>query len=395
MTSYEYLTGNSSLRCRSKLEPFPPPWKPQRRGNDRQQRFVLDSIWAQFQRRRTRPAMSKYDSLLHPDAQAYFRSPIVRDVLKKTLKQVQASDMDEAEKSAVIQKMLMASGPKGSRLLQQSVVVDNLSEVPGWPSHPDLHYDPRKDQKAKGYFTLRGVQDHIQLTCSLHPAVGNEHNPVQTTGSDGQPRTGPTTCHYSGPARTLLGASCLRGDSGQSGRSHPFTSGERELPTKMARRSGGFVPERTAEELQRLEQGFVLDSIAVSNISKDYSKAQPKLGPAIPPYNSQKDKNVDSYFKFQWAPTVLKRSKQDKGGTSIEGPVIDRFHTYGGGHQYLSKRNMFGAGHSRELVDGHAQFMSDVKAMNGYHGPFGFRRNTPELRTRPSPFGLDPRSPTQ
>ncbi|XP_019630109.1 PREDICTED: uncharacterized protein LOC109474278 [Branchiostoma belcheri] len=340
MTSYEYLTGNSSLRCRSKLEPFPPPWKPQRRGNDRQQRFVLDSIWAQFQRRRTRPAMSKYDSLLHPDAQAYFRSPIVRDVLKKTLKQVQASDMDEAEKSAVIQKMLMASGPKGSRLLQQSVVVDNLSEVPGWPSHPDLHYDPRKDQKAKGYFTLRGVQDHIQLTCSLHP-------------------------------------------------------GERELPTKMARRSGGFVPERTAEELQRLEQGFVLDSIAVSNISKDYSKAQPKLGPAIPPYNSQKDKNADSYFKFQWAPTVLKRSKQDKGGTSIEGPVIDRFHTYGGGHQYLSKRNQFGAGHSRELVDGHAQFMSDVKAMNGYHGPFGFRRNTPELRTRPSPFGLDPRSPTQ
>ena len=35
---------------------------------------------------------------------------------------------------------------------------------------------------------------------------------------------------------------------------------------------------------------------------------------------------------------------QTAPGTSIEGPVIDRFVESGKGYQYLSKRNYFGAG---------------------------------------------------
>ena len=53
----------------------------------------------------------------------------------------------------------------------------------------------------------------------------------------------------------------------------------------------------------------------------------------------------------------------------------------------------FFSGHSRELVDGHAQFMQGIKPAIGYNGDFGFRRNTPWLRQSPSPFGTASRSP--
>ena len=51
-------------------------------------------------------------------------------------------------------------------------------------------------------------------------------------------------------------------------------------------------PSLTEEERANREKGFVLDCIALGQISSDYSKANPKLGPAIPPYNSQKDPSV-------------------------------------------------------------------------------------------------------
>ena len=53
---------------------------------------------------------------------------------------------------------------------------------------------------------------------------------------------------------------------------------------------------------------------------------------------------------------------------------------------------VFILGHSRELVDGHTQFMEGVKPITGYHGAYGFRRNTPWLRQWPSPFGAYTRS---
>lgn len=54
----------------------------------------------------------------------------------------------------------------------------------------------------------------------------------------------------------------------------------------------------------------------------------------------------------------------------------------------------FLTGHSRELVDGHSQFMKGIKPVTGYNGKYGFRRNTPWLRNEPSPFGTATRSET-
>ena len=99
----------------------------------------------------------------------------------------------------------------------------------------------------------------------------------------------------------------------------------------------------------------------------------------------------------------------------------DRFCDSGAGFQYLSLRNQHGAGisvnlgsfsrtvyfqafvyltsynhagHSRQEVDGHAQFMQGIKPAMGYNGSFGYRRNTPWLRAEASPFGTASRSPT-
>lgn len=58
------------------------------------------------------------------------------------------------------------------------------------------------------------------------------------------------------------------------------------------------------------EQSFVLDCNAVSNISIDNSTANPKLGSAIPPYDSQLDHHVQSYFQFFSVPKTLEKSGQ-------------------------------------------------------------------------------------
>ncbi len=58
------------------------------------------------------------------------------------------------------------------------------------------------------------------------------------------------------------------------------------------------------------ERSFVLDCKAVSNISTDYSVANPKLGSVIPPYDSQLDPHSQSYFEFFGVPRTLERSGQ-------------------------------------------------------------------------------------
>ena len=69
-------------------------------------------------------------------------------------------------------------------------------------------------------------------------------------------------------------------------------------------------PTPPPEEFMREERGFVLDCNAVSSISCDFSKANPKLGPVIPPYNAQKDHHVGNYFKFAGVDKTLDKTGQ-------------------------------------------------------------------------------------
>ncbi|XP_075247616.1 sperm microtubule associated protein 1-like [Convolutriloba macropyga] len=185
-------------------------------------------------------------------------------------------------------------------------------------------------------------------------------------------------------------------DSGENGgektdREEKTTARRREWPYNYRQQ---YVPKGLSdEERNTREKGFVLDCIALAQISNDYSKANPKLGPAIPPYNSQKDPSVRRYFEYHDIDKILIGSKQkdpaneDFKGYSIAGKSVDSFHEKGLGFIYLSNRNRSGMGYSQETISGHGAFMSDVKDVPGFNGQFGFRRNTPWLRQFPSVFG--------
>lgn len=69
-------------------------------------------------------------------------------------------------------------------------------------------------------------------------------------------------------------------------------------------------PTPPLEKLRDLEKTFVLDSVAVSNISSDYSRANPKLGSVIPPYNSLNDPAIAKYFDNYGVKEVLKINEQ-------------------------------------------------------------------------------------
>jgi hypothetical protein len=124
-----------------------------------------------------------------------------------------------------------------------------------------------------------------------------------------------------------------------------------------------------------LEQSFILDCKAVSNISNDYSTVNPKLGSVIPPYNSQIDSYCQSY--------LLLRNK------------------FGSGKKLKPKKwnSIFIIGHSIDEVRGHELFLSNPKPIINYNGlfgkfskktkmriqfPKGYRRNTPSLRKQPA-----------
>ena len=71
-------------------------------------------------------------------------------------------------------------------------------------------------------------------------------------------------------------------------------------------------PTPPPDKLIVLERAFTLDCIAVGNISEDYSTANPKLGSAIPPYDSRNDPAVKNYMKNYGIDDLLKRTKQVK-----------------------------------------------------------------------------------
>lgn len=153
-------------------------------------------------------------------------------------------------------------------------------------------------------------------------------------------------------------------------------------------------PTPTLEEQSDLEKSFKLDCVAVSNISLDYSRANPKMGTVIPPYNSLNDRSISDFVKGYGARDFLKRNnKTEAEHESMAGKVHDDFFKSGAGYRYLSLRNQFGNGHHPETVDGHQRYQAEQpRVMISYNNMNGYRRNIPKLRTEPpSTFSVDPR----
>ncbi|VDP78452.1 unnamed protein product, partial [Schistosoma mattheei] len=64
------------------------------------------------------------------------------------------------------------------------------------------------------------------------------------------------------------------------------------------------------KQLELLERQFILDCIAVRKICDDYSKANPKHGSIIPPYNGQLDPYAKSYFESLNIQKLLEKNGQ-------------------------------------------------------------------------------------
>ena len=79
---------------------------------------------------------------------------------------------------------------------------------------------------------------------------------------------------------------------------------------KLARCNKNGPPERSPDELRHLEREFVLDCVAVSTLSDDSGRANPKMATAIPPYNAQKDKHAKEYFQKSGTRKLLKKTEQ-------------------------------------------------------------------------------------
>ena len=88
-------------------------------------------------------------------------------------------------------------------------------------------------------------------------------------------------------------------------------SEQKEKPTKGRHNKLYRTPTTPPpEEFLEKEKGFTLDSIAVSSISTDYSRTNPKLGPVCPPFNAQNDKHTKPYFKYYGVGKVLEKTGQ-------------------------------------------------------------------------------------
>ena len=69
-------------------------------------------------------------------------------------------------------------------------------------------------------------------------------------------------------------------------------------------------PTPTFQVYDGMEKSFVLDCVAVGNISEDFSRANPKLGSVIPPYDSIDDPAASNYLNFYGVKKFLTESNQ-------------------------------------------------------------------------------------
>ncbi|KAF8569832.1 hypothetical protein P879_02841 [Paragonimus westermani] len=147
-------------------------------------------------------------------------------------------------------------------------------------------------------------------------------------------------------------------------------------------------PTPPPEVLSKRERNFILDGVAVRQISDDYSRANPKVGQAIPVYRAQMDPGIARYFKTQNMQKLLRKTTQNSPATCIEGEIVARFAEHGASANYLRLRNVHGCGRSVEFAGGHGRYVGRLTTVLSYNGEFGYRRNTPWLRQKPSTFGM-------
>ena len=72
----------------------------------------------------------------------------------------------------------------------------------------------------------------------------------------------------------------------------------------------------------------------------------------------------------------------------MQGAVLDKFFSGSEAKRYLTEREGVGAGYTRRYYGGHLTIPT-LAPQDGFNGPEGYRRNTPDLRCQRSPFDYE------
>ena len=149
---------------------------------------------------------------------------------------------------------------------------------------------------------------------------------------------------------------------------------------------------------------FILDGVALSKQANDETgRTQPSLNIGIPQYSAINDPGCRRYFRNTPKKTVAKKSKKDSHTVFMQNSEAQK---------YLDDRKKMGAGktsalmlindiqgfffpgYTRCLYGGHLSIPT-APPIQGYHGGEGYRRNTPDLRIKPSVFYYEGNEPNQ
>eukprot|EP00731_Ephydatia_muelleri_P012716 Em0007g26a len=159
--------------------------------------------------------------------------------------------------------------------------------------------------------------------------------------------------------------------------------------------SAGFPRTRrfsyeSPDKLKERELGFVLDGVVLSRLAnEDTKRSNPSLNIGIPQYNALRDPANQSYLRRRGLPKTVKEIAEDPQkaaeSDSMMGKVFDHFVRSSEAITYLKDVSKKGAGYSRKLYGGHLT-VPTLPAIDGYNGPDGYRKNTPELREKSSVF---------
>ena len=152
------------------------------------------------------------------------------------------------------------------------------------------------------------------MTSIVHNRPNNRirDRSFESTSLNGLSKTGLETTNFDISAfnnSTIIGNTNNYSNDLEARRGKPLpklSSRGRSRENKMYRTPATPPPDK----LIVLERSFTLDCVAVGNISEDYSIANPKLGSAIPPYDSRNDPSVSNYMRNYGIDELFKKTRQ-------------------------------------------------------------------------------------
>ena len=239
--------------------------------------------------------------------------------------------------------IVQSRNTKGSQARSRGAA--NRSKPGGESSEDFATISQSKDNNARN---PRDPEQNRKTEISVVPIYKDEKDRGGEGGEGGEDREPPP--HPSDQGTPSAGQT----DDGL-GASFPSMDDPSDLPDIDAKLKRELLKKYRAF-LDWREKNFILDGVYVSNLSVAYSKVNPKLQFALPPYNALLDKACHQYFTNIHVRRVMRRTMSQipqKKGEAIEGYVIEKNFIKENRSGLLARRNRFGCGRHPITYKGH------------------------------------------